>query len=296
MVAERQTAWGWLITFGLFFTGAGAGVFLVSFLLEFLSGSEPAATWGALVGPLLVAFGACFFLADLGSRATFYLLISNARSWMSRGVWVILASIIFGLGYALPSFSPFTWLPWSKATTFGNIVGFLAAIFSFIVLVYGGLLLAKAKRIPFWNTPLLPILFLFSGLSCGIGLLNLVALFFVPASGQGIPASLHTIGVAEIVIILMELLILGVYVEITRSGNTSSVESVHLLKTPLFIGGALALGLVVPLGLLLYSALAGGALLFSTIVAIAAVLLLVGGILLRYSVIKAGVGLPLYSM
>ena len=58
MVAERQTTWGWLVTFGLFFTGAGAGVFAVSFLLALLNGNEPATTWGALVGPLLILIGA----------------------------------------------------------------------------------------------------------------------------------------------------------------------------------------------------------------------------------------------
>ncbi len=296
MVTERQTTWGWLVTLGLFFTGAGAGAFLVSFLLDFLNGNEPVGTIGTILGPLVVLIGACFFLADLGSRTMFYRLISNAASWMSRGVWFITASIVFGLGYALPSFGAFAWLPWSKTTTFGYVIGIVAAIFSLLVLIYGGLLLGTAKRIPFWNTPLLPILFLFSGLSCGIALLNLVALFFVPALGQEMPASLHMIGTAEIIIILMELLILGVYVEIARGGNISAVESVRLLKTPLFIGGVVLLGLVIPLGLLFYGAVESNVLVFSTIAGMAGILLLIGGVLLRYTVIRAGVSLPLYSM
>lgn len=296
MAMKQQTAFGWKIAAGLFFGGAGAGVFLASFTLDILNKYEPVARIGAVLGPVLLLACSAFFMSDLGSKSRVYKLISNPSSWMSRGAAILTGSILFGLGYSLPSFGLFAWLPWDKSTALGEAIGIVAALFSLLAVLYTGFLLGVAKPIPFWNTPVLPLLFLFSGLDTGLAILELVAVSLPATLGQGMAAALHQLGIAEIILITLQLLVLAGYLEIARHRGTSAAESVRLLKTPLFTVGVMAIGLVVPLCLLLFSALTGGLFTLYVSAIIAGILLLVGGILLRYTILRAGVYLPSYSV
>ncbi len=171
-------------------------------------------------------------------------------------------------------------------------IGIVAALFAVLVTMYSGLLLGVVKGIPFWNTPILPLLFLLSGLYTGIAVILVVALFYNTTLGV---AGFYQLGVAGIVLILMHLLALGSYLEVARRSDISSVESVHLLKTPLFIGGVIIVGLVVPLGLLSFSLVVSNILVLSVLAGVSGILLLIGGLFQRYSIIRAGVFLPVYS-
>ncbi len=293
---ERQTTFGWLVAADIFVVGAGGGVFLVSFVLDLLNKYEPIARTGAILGPILVLIGTFFLLGDLGAKARFYRLFRNPLSWMSRGTWILTIFIVSGLGYSLPSLGLFAWLPWSKATALGQAIGIVAGIFSVLAIVYGGFLFGVIKRIPLWNTPVSPVLFLFSGLYTGIAILLLIAPLFTVSLGGEMVAALHSLGIAEIALILVQLLVLGAYLEIARHGSSSAAESVRLLKMPLFIVGVIIIGLIVPLGLLFYAAMVTELSILSTLAMVAAVLLLAGGMLLRYSILRVGIRLPLYSI
>lgn len=290
---EKQTAFGWLVSVDSFLAGTGAGVFLGSFMLDMFDKYEPVSRVGAVLGPVMVLGGSLLLIADLGTKAKVYRLFSNSSSWMSRGTWIMVIFIIFGLGYSLPSLNLFAWLPWSKTALLGNIIGVVAAVAAVLMLIYTGLVLAVIKRIPFWSTPSLPLLFLFSGLSTGIACLLLIAPFFQTSIGQEIVTLLRTLVIAEVILILVQLVVLATYLEIAKSGEVSVVESVRSLKTPLFISGVIALGLVVPLGLLFGIAVASDISVLSGLAWATGTLLLIGGILLRYSIIRAGVYLPL---
>ncbi len=200
--------------------------------------------------------------------------------------------VIFGLGYSLPSLDLFAWLPWSKATTFGNIVGMVAALASIVMLTYTGFLLAVIKRIPLWNTLTLPLLFLLSGLCTGIACLLLMAPFLQTSVGQ--ETTLRTLVIAEVILILMQLVVLGAYLEIAKYGVISTIESVRSLKTLFFIVGVIIIGLIIPLCLLSGTAVASDLSALFILAWVAGMLLLIGGILLRYSIIRAGVYLPLH--
>ena len=82
---------------------------------------------------------------------------------------------------------------------------------------------------------------------------------------------------------------IGAYLEIVRQAGVTAAMSVRLLKTPMFILGAIIAGMLVPLGLLVYSAFLTDAATLRVLAGITAVLLLSGGLFLRYSVIRAGV-------
>ncbi len=288
--AERQQSWGWAVAIYLFMAGMGGGLFLFSFILDCMGMSGPVSTIGALLGPVLVAIGTLFLLADLGSVFKVYRLFSSAStfmtSWMVRGTWILAAFIVCALAYALPSFTLFEWLPWGQQSTLRHIIGIVAALLSILVVVYPGFLLGVLKSIPLWNTPALPLLFFLSGLDNGIAVLLAVALLF-PASFA--LNGFHLLGAGDVVLVSLLLIVLGAYIEIVRQAGQTAAASIRLLRTPLFISGVLIAGLLIPLALLIYGFFAMDGMTLRFVTGITSILLLAGGLLLRYSIIRAGI-------
>ncbi len=283
MNSERQTSWGWPIATAVFLGGAGGGIFLISFVMDVLGILEPLAKLGAVVGPVLGILCAMFLLSDLLNKVNFYRLFTNLRtSWMSRGTWFITVFDILGLAYSLPAF----WLPWGTATLPGTVIGVIAAIFAFLVMVYTGMLFGVLRRLPLWNTPALPLLFIFSALSTGMAILMLIGVF----SNMSIEEAASATALADISLILVELIILGVYLEFVRQGSNTGMESVRLLLNSLFLITVVGLGLIIPIGLLSYAEAGGATLVLSVL---SSIFVLIGGWFLRYYILRSGVRLPL---
>ena len=288
--AERQRSWGWPIIFYIFLAGLGGGTFLFSYILLFMGKYEPIARIGALVGPLVVLFASILLIFDLGSPVRAYRLFTTPKtlmtSWMTRGAWILTAFIILGLAYALPAFSLFNWLPWNQASGWGQGIGIAAAVLSVIVPIYPGLLLGVIKSIPLWNTSVLPPIFFLSGLDTGIAVLVLVSIFLPAAIDV---AGFHLLGTIDIVLIILLLVALFAYVEIVRQSGITAAASIHLLKTPLFIGGVVIAGMILPLVLLIISVSIPDIQSIRILDGIGGVLILTGALLLRFSVVTSGI-------
>ncbi len=287
---EGQKEWGWLIVFYVFFAGLGGGAFLFSFVLLFLDKYTAVARIGVLVGPLVVLIGSGMLLLDLGSATRAYRLFTTPAtllsSWMIRGAWILTAFIVLGLAFALPSFGLFSWLPWNQASGFGLGLGIAAALLALVVAVYPGLLLGVIKSIPLWNTSALPPLFFLSGMDTGLATLVLMSLLFpsvVETDG------LHLLGAIDAGLIVLMLIALGAYIEIVRQTGVTAAASIHLLSTPLFIGGVIISGLLLPLAILIWGICVSDAPSVRLLDGIGSVLILCGGLLLRLSVIRSGV-------
>jgi formate-dependent nitrite reductase membrane component NrfD len=291
-VAQRkgQKSWGTLVVIYVFLAGCGGGTFLLSYMLTLLGWYEPVALVGLVTGPVLVAVGSLVLIFDLGSPARCYRLFTTPRtlvsSWMIRGSWILSAFIILGLAYGLPSFSLFGRLPWGKASFAGSLIGGAAALLAVFVPIYPGLLLGVIKSVPLWNTPVLPLLFFLSGLDTGVALLALISAVVPAAVGV---EGFHLLAGVDIVLITSLLIVLLAYIERTRQRGETAAESVRLLKRPLFIIGVIVCGMAVPLALLIGSTLASDAALIVAVEALAGILVLLGGLLLRYGVITSGV-------
>lgn len=287
---EVQQSWGWFVVLYVFLAGLGGGIFLFSFLMINEFGSP--AQFGVLIGPLLVFLGTVMLIFDLGSP-TRALRLFTARStllssWMSRGAWLLSAFIIIGLAYALPGLRLFEWLPWGQGGG-GRILGIIAAVLSIFVMLYPGLLLGVIKSIPLWNTSALPLLFLASGLDTGMAGVVLLSL----ASPLILDVSvLHLLAVIDITLIVAVLVILGIYVEIVRKTGDTAAESVRRLLSPLFVWGVIFAGLLVPLVILICSMAIPNVQLIRSLETITGILVLGGGLLLRFGVVKSGVRLP----
>jgi polysulfide reductase chain C len=138
-----------------------------------------------------------------------------------------------------------------------------------------------------WNTPALPLLFLLSGLDTGVALLALVSLAFPAVVGV---EGFHLFATVDIVLIALLLIALLVYVEIVRQSGATAAKSVHLLKSPLFVVGVVICGILAPLALLIASAFASDIALVVAVEGVAGMLILLGGLLLRYNVVPSGYG------
>ncbi len=258
--------WDWKIAGYLFLAGAGSGAFLVAAAGNL---GLPLTRTAALLGVCLVGVGAILLIGDLGNKLRFWRVLSNpTSSWISIGSWLIGLFLLSGTLYF---FSPNATLAW---------VGMLAAAGT---ATYTGILLGVVKARPFWNTPLLPILFLVSALSTGTALITLLAAWMalptVPWFGQ----------YAWRLIILEGLLVflyLLVMVQSTAMAARSAREVLWGSLKAWFWGGTVGAGLVLPLTIFVLGF--SGAWLV-----IAAWLVLAGGASLRWWMLRAGARRPL---
>lgn len=282
MILTRQTSFNWKVVLYLFFGGSGGGLFLAGFVLERLNLLVSPAKSAQVVAPFLVIIGCLFLLlhAGTGFRTKIHLLFFRPeRSWISRGTWIISIFTLSAFLYVL--------------TGRGKILGGVAAVFSALMALYPGFLLGENKAVPFWRGSALPVLFLFSGLSTGLALFLLTAALFRGAGDEAMGMTFHLLSWSDVIIILTQLVILWNYLGTSSAKEPSFSESLRLLKGPLFIVGTLILGLLLPL-LLHVIAISGTKV--AGLGVITGILLIVGGISLRFSIVRAGVYLPRHSL
>jgi len=286
MILQEQRSLGWQIALYLFLAGAGAGALFFGFVLIYLGIAVGMAGLSAFIGSLLVLVGTLFLLAHLGTGtdirsmliARRMVLLPNLASWVLRGAILLVLMVGFGLGYSVPVVFAGSVPPLA--------IGIISALLSIGVILYTGFLLASSKGTPFWNTPILPILFLFSALSTGIGVISIVAAAVLGASS--LAGALHLLGVIDIPLIILELITLTALLENGSRGNEFVRESVGMLTrgplAMLFWGVLIMLGLIVPLVLE-----AIGVVTVPALAVVNGVLLLLGGFYLRYLVLRSAV-------
>jgi hypothetical protein len=125
-----------------------------------------------------------------------------------------------------------------------------------------------------------------SGLDTGLASVVLMSLAF-PAAVKA--DGLHLLGTIDASLIVLLLVALGAYIEIVRQSGTTAAASIRLLTTPLFIGGVILSGLLLPLAIFICGAYASDVGSIRLLDGLASLLILGGGLLLRLSIIRSGV-------
>lgn len=293
---ERQTIYGWPVVIDLFLAGSGAGAFLTGFAMDLaeIPGISPGII--LLAGPLLVLAGAVFLLADITIRRRVCRLFANRKSWTSRGAWILTIFIVSGAAYASATPPLFLRSPFLNRELTAA-AGIVAAVFSLFVILYPGLLMSTIRAVPFWNTPLLPVLFLFAGLSNGLAFALLIILgAFMPGNGGAPGVVLQPLGGAAAVLILLQAAAFRAFLARASRGTIAARESLRLLTLSRFPRKMFFLGLFVPLVLFLGGIFTGQGFLLSLSSLFAALLLLAGGLYLRYAITQAGMFLPRFTI
>jgi len=275
---RKQDAWGWKIAADTFLGGVGAGLYASSFLLGVANVSaEEFLRYGLLLGPIILLVGLGLLFAELGRPTRITRSIANIRSsWMSAGGVIQGIFIICALGYSLPMFAPFSWLPWGTGVI-GTLIGAIGLVAGILVLLYHGFLLGNSRGIPLWSTPILQPLFLSAGVSTGLATLFIVGYVF----GMG-TAALQTIGNLTLVFLAGEGITLWAF--LTVPSRRTYELSVMELKTPANLGIIGVMAIILPAALLATIPLIG--VLVPGI--LAGILILIGGFYLRHIIIKAG--------
>lgn len=174
--------WGIPVILYLFLAGMGAGATTVSASMLLRGGGGPRgvhheiARYGAILGPIPVIIGTAAIVFELGSwQAGHYFRFINLflvmnLSPMSVGSWLLAAFIVTStmFAYSYLRFMPMPLgdrLKWRVALAWINIPLGLA------VAIYTGVLLGAMPSRPFWNSPILAMLFMLSALSTGVALI-----------------------------------------------------------------------------------------------------------------------------
>lgn len=281
-----QQEWRILILIAFFSGSVGAGAFLLSQYLGFV--------WGMVAALLVVGViktGA--HVLYLGRPLRFLRAFAHPQtSWIARGMIGLALFMVFGVLYVLSFFPWFSWLPWTPESPVGQVIRGIATIAGLWLMIYTAFVMAAPPSIPFWNTALLPILFMVYGVMGGMDIL--LMLLAVP----GVPhLESSMLEVAELALISLALVVVLVYLGLMSSGSPAAKRAVRLIVrgdlAPHFLVGVLLAGLLIPLALGLYVYMAApSAALWLT--ALEGLLVLFGGLMLRWVVLRAGVYAPVY--
>lgn len=288
-----QDVWGWKVAAYLFVSGTGAGAYAVGAVAEQLGSAwTPAATVAFWLGPLLVGPATLFLIRDLGRPLGFLRAIRRpVSSWISRGVVILSGFLLVSTAHAALAVWPFAGLG-----ARGQLALFFAGgLLALLTMVYTGLLLGAIRPIPFWSTPILPLLFLVSSLSTGVMAVDLLLTVSGPFRGSPMTEILGTLRKADLVLLALEALVIVLYLSLSRASVAARASGALLTVgalAPRFWGGVMLAGLMVPFIIQILEVAtplpgeAGWAIVSSG-------LGLLGGLLLRHVVIAAGVKSPL---
>ena len=269
-----QTAWirgkGVLLFSGLFLVEFGAGIFLAASILHSL--------WGQTAGWLISgALGGGCHLLFLGRPFRIYKAIRRpGSSWISRGLFIISLFQLFCVIHLVLSFlsAPVTW------------VLIAANIMAVATILYGGYEIADVKSILTWNSSFVPIQMLARSFFIGLAIVLVINLLCgLDAPGINMRQWLLVTLLINICLFGLALASLGFEEGKEKLSLSMMVEgSLKWIVWPWVIAG----GMIIPLVVSVYGFAVGVREIGIVILLIAAILQVLGDLLLRYSLMRSG--------
>lgn len=312
--------WEWPVIVYLWVAGLGGGAYFVTFLANRLSGGSyhGAKRVAAGLGVPAVVLGVLMLVIDLGHpfRAWHLFVRFRPASPMSMGswllfVWAVLAAVLF-----------LVW--WAESLSKKQVVGGMARIvnallsikpvadlldwvtfvLSILLIAYTGVLLSTTSE-PLWSSSvLLPALFVSSAVATGIAVMNLAGALGVRQVERSLMSKLCK--AASVVCVFEVLALAGLLIwaaelsgtavayagtgsEVAAATATAGVTSLLTgsLSFP-FWAGVVLLGLLLPLGVEMSLILRGVESPPREVAAILALMVLVGGFILRAVIVFGG--------
>jgi formate-dependent nitrite reductase membrane component NrfD len=205
-------------------------------------------------------------------------------SWIARGFILITLFISFAaIGVAL-SF----WLP---GTVWEIAFKVLAGIMAFAQSIYTGFALSYVGAIKFWNSAIVPVLFVICGFMGGLAIMLAISLGDNYAQVEALENTLR-------VMLVVYALLIIIYLCNATYGDSVAKESVtRLIRgsiAPIFWVGVVLLGIIIPMAIsisFIFAVGASAALIFTAVTSE-----IMGGLALRYVILKAGLYRPLVPM
>lgn len=251
LTSPHLDVWGWDVALYLFFSGLAAGI-LVLGAIQYLyfgeKGTSRLMRWAIAAAAVIVPLAMLGLLSDLANKTNLLAFYKywNLTSTMALGARALLVippvGLLFGLAL-LKGNLPERLEPWAARLSKGKVwLARLTLVSGVFLGTYTGVLLSANFGRPLWNTPLLPVLFLVSGVSTAAAAL---ALFSKDHTEQERLVKLDiNLILAELGVLALMLIGFGFT---TRAGN----ESLSLLLggdfTAAFWVFIVGIGLLIPL-------------------------------------------------
>jgi formate-dependent nitrite reductase membrane component NrfD len=269
----KAPGWEMPIVIYFFLGGIAGGAYFTAVIADNFGSvrDRSVARVGYLLSLPLVALCGLLLIIDLGVPSRFMNMMLHFKFWdpMSIGAWAVGVFGAFTFVSSVLSFSA------SESTaSLRRKIGLVGMLFGFFLASYTGVLLSNSAQ-PFWaDARLMGALFLASGASTGMAAVALIMFVLGESTGE----AWHKIEVADRYSMIFEIIVLAAFIGLLGAA-ARPITSGHF--GPLFWGGLVIAGLLVPLGLnfMGHRARALGA--------ASAVLVLVGGFVLRYVVVMS---------
>ena len=293
MVDPTLNIWHWQIPLYLFVGGVASGILFFASLYYILGREKkyPAAIkWAPMLTPFLLIIGLGALFLDLNHKAFFWQLYLSIRfeSPMSWGAWALLVitplSIVWSLTWLKELVPGWHWKypildQWEGFFIKHRfILAWIMLIYAVILGVYTGILLSAFNARPLWNTSILGPLFFTSSLSTGAAVIMLMAKSHLER---------NIFSRIDLIMITIELfLIVHMFM-----GFQASTQ-VQIDAANMFLGGpytevfwifVVFIGLLLPAFLEIIELLG-----YKIPVVITSVLILTGGLFLRFVIVYAG--------
>lgn len=259
---------GILIAFALFFGGIAGGLYLVSLYFDSLL--------GMFIAWILAMVTGLTDMAHLSKKTRFWrMLLKPKTSWISRGfifIWLFLGAAAIQLAISY-------WADGGAAETFFKVVG---GIMAFGVAIYSGFVVGYVGAIKLWNSAIIPILFVVAGVTGGLALLMVVSV------GEAFLS--WDVAVALRWVLIAYAVSVAIYLWVATYESTAARDSAMRILAgniaSVFWPLVVLLGIIVPIIMLFASD-------SNAVFIISGILVIIGGVGLRYCILKAGVYSPL---
>ena len=287
MALLQSSHWPFLIDVYFFLGGLAGGAFVIATAAQLINSRlyRDVVRAGYYVALLALIPCPILLIVDLGVPARFLNMMKtfNTTSPMSMGSWAL---AVFGICAGLAAlFTLIEDVRHRDLSGAKRIIGIIGGIAGFFVAAYPGVLLGATAR-PLWiNGHALGALFLAVGASTAAAAIALILAVAGRARGDGA----HAIRVMTVFALLVQALAVVVFIVAVRSaGSPASDRALAMLMSGpfqlMFWVGAIVVGIVVPLLLGLADIKRPS----FALSAITAVLVLVGGFIVKYVIMAAG--------
>ncbi|MDA2916883.1 polysulfide reductase NrfD [Nitrospinae bacterium AH_259_B05_G02_I21] len=289
-------SWGADIAADFFLVGLAVGAFLLSAGIKLYYGPKKVlpeeyrkiCRIGAYVALVGLALGSVFLISHLGRPERFFMLLYRFQpsSVLSWGAWIQLGFTICAFWYAL-----LWWRDRPGEAKHRLVVGLIGSVFAIGLGTYHGVLQTVLKASALWNAGPTTVASMLGFVLTGIAAVTLV--IALRRRGEEALKAILAIRWVFGFAILAQLFTVLLWIASLYAGPRDAHVAAELLLTrfPMLLwGGAIGLGLILPLALGFYAIAheRKDPRIGVVIPAVAAALVLVGGFILRYVIVVAG--------
>ena len=259
---------------------------------------------GHTISLVALALGVACLIVDLARADRVALVfLSPTPTFITLGVWFLTAAL------ALTCLILVLWMSFACVRVAAlRIVQAALAVASLGVILYTGLMLQGIDAVPLWATPWLPVLFALSSLSCGM------ALVLIGACANGtvriFRSVMRRMVIVDVAVIVLEAIACALLVGAALQGNSplSAIDGSVVADNPtqyaalvsagellggqaawVFWLGFVGVGLVAPIALECIVVAGRRRVPVPALMCVPACCVLVGGLVMRYCIVAAGV-------